>query len=219
LKFKLILGKIGVVLIAFNLLLLTPLPPITFFVLVIGRFYYAFQDALIVYGIFLSTLTAGLVLYVIGRKEFSNYVKESEIASGLLTFFGFILIAGSLFSFFLAFAITSITGSSGVRPPMTLKDIAVSLLIVIWCGLQFVSGLLWLIDGGKMREDKTLPLKKEIDFEKVWKKYPKDLFAKYVERYPHNPTGVLEWHINKKMKEGKTREQAIKELGNAQTQQ
>ena len=43
-------------------------------------------------------------------------------------------------------------------------------------------------------------------------KYPKDLLDKYVRQYPHNPEGVLEWHIHKKMKEGKTREQAIKEL-------
>jgi hypothetical protein len=33
-----------------------------------------------------------------------------------------------------------------------------------------------------------------------------------MERYPHNPEGVLKWHIHKKMKEGKTREQAIEEL-------
>lgn len=46
-------------------------------------------------------------------------------------------------------------------------------------------------------------------------KYPRDLFAKYAEQYPHNPEGVLEWHIHKTMKEGKTREQAIKELAHA----
>jgi len=43
-------------------------------------------------------------------------------------------------------------------------------------------------------------------------KYPRVLFARYAEQYPHNPEGVLEWHIHKKTKEGKTREQAIKEL-------
>jgi len=36
--------------------------------------------------------------------------------------------------------------------------------------------------------------------------------AKYVKQYPHNPTGILEWHLNKKMKEAKTREQALEEL-------
>lgn len=40
----------------------------------------------------------------------------------------------------------------------------------------------------------------------------KDLFMKYAERYPHNPEGVLEFHVDRKMKEGKTKEQAMKEL-------
>jgi len=39
-----------------------------------------------------------------------------------------------------------------------------------------------------------------------------NLLVKYRRRYPHNPEGVLEFHISKRMKEGKTREQAIKEL-------
>ena len=215
LKFKLILSKIGVVLIAFNVILLIPLFPfpLSSFVWVIGGFYYASEHALIVYSIFLSTATIGLILYVIGRKEFSDYLKESEIVSGLLTFLGFIVIAGSMFSFLEAnFFTRTYVGSSGVRPPVTWKDVAAWLCIVIWCGLEFISGLLLLIDGGRMGEDKVLHLKKEIDFEEAKKKYPKDLFAKYVERYPHNPTGVLEWHIHKKMKEGKTREQAIEEL-------
>jgi len=57
-------------------------------------------------------------------------------------------------------------------------------------------------------------LKQEIDLESQTK-YPKDLFAKYVKQYPHNPTGVLEWHIDKEMKEGKTREQALEDLMDA----
>ena len=44
------------------------------------------------------------------------------------------------------------------------------------------------------------------------KKYPEDLITKYQRLYPHNPEGVLEFHISRRMKEGKTREQAIKEL-------
>ena len=42
--------------------------------------------------------------------------------------------------------------------------------------------------------------------------YPKNLLAEYMKQYPHNPTGVLEWHIDKRMKKGVTREQAIEEL-------
>ena len=43
-------------------------------------------------------------------------------------------------------------------------------------------------------------------------KYPKDLSAMYQHKYPHNPKGALEFHISRKIKEGKTREQAIEEL-------
>jgi len=44
------------------------------------------------------------------------------------------------------------------------------------------------------------------------KRYPKDLIIKYQRMYPHNPKGVLEYHISRKIKEGKTREQALQEL-------
>ena len=44
------------------------------------------------------------------------------------------------------------------------------------------------------------------------KTYPKGLITKYQHMYPHNPEGVLEFHISRKMKEGKTREEAIGEL-------
>jgi len=43
-------------------------------------------------------------------------------------------------------------------------------------------------------------------------KYPDDLLTKYRRMYPHNPKGVLEFHLSRKMKTGKTREQAIEEL-------
>jgi len=203
------LSKIGVVLTAFNLILFIPIP-LPFFVVVIGSFHYAFQQALIVPSAFLLTIPTGLILYMIGRKEFSDYMKDRQIF-GLVSFLGFILIGGSLVSFLFYIMATEMTGSSGVRPPVTLRDVAVRLLAFIWFGLGFISGLLLLIDGGKMGEAKA-PLKKEIDFEEDWKKYPEDLFANYVKQYPHNPTGVLRWHIDKKMKEGKTREQAIEEL-------
>lgn len=38
------------------------------------------------------------------------------------------------------------------------------------------------------------------------------LLAKYQRKYPHNPEGVLEFHISRRMKEGKTREQAVRAL-------
>lgn len=41
---------------------------------------------------------------------------------------------------------------------------------------------------------------------------PDEILQIYSKKYPHNPTGVLRYHIDKKMKEGKTREQVIEEL-------
>jgi len=38
------------------------------------------------------------------------------------------------------------------------------------------------------------------------------LLVRYQREYPHNPEGVLELHISRKMKEGKTRVQAVEEL-------
>lgn len=43
-------------------------------------------------------------------------------------------------------------------------------------------------------------------------KYPEELTLRYQRMYPHNPAGVLEFHMSRKTKEGKTREQAFKEL-------
>ncbi|MDH5733959.1 MAG: zinc ribbon domain-containing protein [Candidatus Bathyarchaeota archaeon] len=56
-----------------------------------------------------------------------------------------------------------------------------------------------------------LQLEQEFEFEKTDKNW-NQLLVKYSEKYPHNPDGVLEFHISKKMKEGKTRDQAIEEL-------
>ena len=86
--------------------------------------------------------------------------------------------------------------------------------------LALIGVILWIIPPSYNRLhqasmhiwDRPLPSKQGIDYEEAWKKYPKALFNRYVRQYPHNPEGVLEWHIHKKMKEGKTREQAIEEL-------
>jgi len=80
-----------------------------------------------------------------------------------------------------------------------------------WGGLELISGIILVADGFKMGEEKIPTLRKEVDLESQTK-YPKELLARYVKQYPHNPMGVLEWHINKKIKEGKTREQAVNEL-------
>lgn len=62
----------------------------------------------------------------------------------------------------------------------------------------------------KEMEEAKLPESKELNEPQI--KYPEDLLTKYRKLYPHNPEGYLKAHIYWKMKEGKTREQAIKEL-------
>jgi hypothetical protein len=80
-------------------------------------------------------------------------------------------------------------------------------------GIFIILGVTLLSSQGKMLRDKSLyqPSRQRLDVE-TQTRYPRDLFARYAEQYPHNPEGVLEWHIHKKVKEGKTREQAIEEL-------
>ena len=74
-----------------------------------------------------------------------------------------------------------------------------------------VIGLVTIVVGGalplaekKERVEKAHVIERE--------KYPQSLVMEYQRRYPHNPSGVLEFHISRKVKKGKTREQAIKEL-------
>jgi len=150
-------------------------------------------------GLFLLNMVVGLVLYIIGRKDLLVFG-----ISSILTFFGLTLTTTSL----LFLSLVAI--DTGSKP---LRELAIYLTVLAWSGLGFLSGVLWLVDGAKTGEDELLPSKKEIDLESQIE-YPKDLLAKYLKQYPHNPIGVLEWHIDKKMKEGKTREQAIKELQN-----
>ena len=211
-NFKLLLGIIGIALIAYDVLAMLPLPVPSMLnaIWMLG----GSQDTVIMSSIFLLTLPTGLMLYIIGRKEISSQntwvIGVFQIKpSGLLMFFGLILTALSLWvlGWLGAFMQSDFAG------PRTSRDWTIYLLLSAWSGLGVMSGVLCLIDGARMGEDKALPLKKEIDLGSQTK-YPKDLLAKYMKQYPHNPTGVIEWHIDKKMKEGKTREQAIKELEN-----
>jgi len=54
--------------------------------------------------------------------------------------------------------------------------------------------------------------REEQEGKKSVQKSSQDIFEMYSKKYPHNPEGVLEFHISRKMKQGKTREQAILEL-------
>lgn len=204
------MGIIGIILIAFNILLFIPLPippiPFVFWMLSYGLFQ-IFPDAIIVYSLFLSTVTVGLVSYIIGRRRFSNSVRRSKIASGLLTFSGLILTISS----FLFLVLVVLFVGSDFAGPRTSREWVMYSLLLVWGVLGSLSGVLWLVDGVRLGEVEAPPIKKEIDLESQTK-YPRNLLAKYMKKYPHNPTGVLEWHIDKKMKEGRTREQAIDEL-------
>ena len=222
LNFRLILGTIGFILIACNVPFLYILTPIFSLILSLIFRIPVYQDVMTGYSLFVLNMAVGLMLYIIGRKEFSNRWRAIKISvfkdflefrlSLLLTLFGLILIMDSLAVLCLAAAVTSYNGW-GPPPLRTTREGIVFSLLLAWGGLTFLSGALWLVDGAKMAEDMVgiPPLEQEIDL-KSQTKYPKDLLAKYIKKYPHNPTGVLEWHIDKKMKTGKTIEQAIKEL-------
>lgn len=96
------------------------------------------------------------------------------------------------------------------RYPLTGVEAFYSFFFVVLCvyGIVFLLGIVLLSSQGKMLYQ---PSRQRLDV-KTQTKYPRGLFARYAEQYPHNPEGVLEWHIRKKMKEDKTREQAIEEL-------
>ena len=168
----------------------------------------------IAYGLFCALTAIGLILLIFDRKGFFHRMKGYGIASLLLAVFGLIMIQASFFWIISNVSVWNYYNTKIPGNPMTFEESIPYRLFEIWAILALISGVFWLFYGVKVWEYKTgfMPLKREIDYEEAWKKYPRDLFAKYVEQYPHNPDGVLEWHIHKKMKEGKTREQAIQEL-------
>jgi len=74
-----------------------------------------------------------------------------------------------------------------------------------------VIGLVTIVVGGALPHiEKKESVEKARMIER--EKYPQGLVMEYQRKYPHNPSGVLEFRISRKVKEGKTREQAIKEL-------
>jgi hypothetical protein len=163
---------------------------------------------------FFFCVIAGMALYVSDRKDFLNRRSGDKGIAVLLAILGLALIVINLFLGLLLLSWTRVIRD--VSRSWTWKDSMIAMsYIALYAGLFFLFGGLLLCDGLGARFDiwdRPLPSKQEIDLEEAWKKYPKDLLDEYVRQYPHNPEGVLKWHIHKKMKEGKTREQAIKEL-------
>ena len=150
-------------------------------------------------------MLTGMVLYISDRKSFLIRRSGDQSKAALLAILGIALISESLYDGVVTLGLFIRWGGSASWEAFALA----------FSGLVFLFGWLLFFDQGKMAEDKMLypPSPQRLDVE-MQTKYPRDLFAKYAQQYPHNPEGVLEWHIHKKMKECKTREQAIKELRN-----
>ena len=218
LNFKRMMGLIGITLIACNILALVDLTGA-----VIGLSYglvfriIFFSNQLFVYELLCASTIVGLVLYILGRKGFWGCVKGNKAALVLLKILSLVLMLLSFYYGGLTNAARQYYDTKVQGYPLTLEESVFYLMVIIWCLLGFISGLVWFIDGftGVITLSKTglPPLKQKIDLQSQTK-YPKNLFAKYVKLYPHNPIGVLEWHIDKGMKKGKTREQALEELIN-----
>jgi len=148
----------------------------------------------------------GTALYISDRKSFLIRRSGDKLTPTLLAILGFVLMAENSHE-----GLLILSGLGGL--PSSWEQWMYFGVPLAYNGLALLSGALLLSDSDKMVEDKSRyqsPVRR-LDVE-TQTKYPRVLFAKYAEQYPHNPEGVLEWHIHKKMKEGKTREQAIKEL-------
>jgi len=150
---------------------------------------------------------AGMALYISDRKSFLIRRSGEEHTAVLLAVLGFVLMAGSVIEGLSTLVWMGVGGWEGW---------VIGAFTLVYIGLVFLSGLLLISDPDKMVEDKSRypPSAQRLDVE-TQTKYPRNLVARYADQYPHNPEGVLEWHIHRKLKEGRTREQAIKELQNA----
>jgi len=155
-----------------------------------------------------------MALYISDRRSFLNRRSGDKSTAVWLAILGLILILEGVFDGYSVLVLMRV--DAWIGGSWTWEKSIMYLFAFAFSGLVFLSGGLLLSDQEKMLEDKSLhpPSVRRLDVE-TKTKYPRALFAKYAQQYPHNPEGVLEWHIHKKVKEGKTREQAIKELMHA----
>jgi len=169
-----------------------------------------FTGGWVVFSPFVLCVFVGIAVYISDRKGFLIRRSGNESIAALLAILGLALMAESVFE---GLFILIMMGWGG--GPTSWEAWIIGSIPLAFDGLVFLSGLLLISDPDKMVEDKKLypPSPQRLDVA-TQTKYPRDLFARYVRQYPHNPEGVLEWHIHKRMKEGKTREQAIRELEN-----
>ena len=150
----------------------------------------------------------GAALYISDRKDFSIRRSGDKLTATLFAILGFVLMAENSLE-----GLLILSGWGGL--PSSWEEWMYFGVPLAYNGLALLSGALLLSDSDKMVEDKSRyqPPARRLEVETLTR-YPRDLLAKYAEQYSHNPEGVLEWHIHKKVKKGKTREQAIKELRN-----
>lgn len=157
---------------------------------------------------------AGMALYISDRRSFLIRRSGNKDTAVWLTILGFLMIVESVIDGILILVWMGFW-TGGVFGPLSWEGRGILAFLLACDGLGFLFGMLLLFDMRKMLGGKSLypPSQRRLDME-TQTKYPSDLFAKYAERYPHNPEGVLEWHVRKRMKEGRTRELAIRELRN-----
>jgi len=154
---------------------------------------------------------AGMALYILDRKSFWKRRSGNKGTAVFLAILGLALMVESVTDGILNLSWAA--WEQSMWGPLSREGSMVLAFRLAFNGLVFLSGVLLLLDQGKILEDKSLGQSSRQRFGvEARTRYPRDLLAKYAEQYSHNPEGVLEWHIHKKMKEGKTREQAIREL-------
>ena len=156
---KLRRAQIGTVLIACNIPAFVELIEPAFGVqriAIIFRVPDLFPDIAIPYSLFLLVMATGFAFYVSDRKEYLNLMRGSKILSVLLTILGFTLFTVSLA--FLGMVSSSLLGhmTSYWGPPLGLRDFAVFLLILSWCGLGLISSILSVVDGSRISGIRTV---------------------------------------------------------------
>jgi len=162
---------------------------------------------------FVFCVLAGLALYISDRKGFLSRQSGNKTWAVPLAILGLALIVQSFI--YGMFTMIWMRWDPWLDQfwPLTWEESMIRASYLAIYGLVFLFGILLFFEVSKMLEDRSphQPPRQRLGIE-TQTKYPRALFAKYAQQYPHNPEGVLEWHIHKKTKEGKTREQAIKEL-------
>jgi len=184
-------------------------------------FYFSWQifpsvgQQILVVSLFCAITIVGLLLLILDTGSFLSRRKSSSQLAAFLMSLGVILFILGLFFIWEENRLWEYD-VIGKGRTVSSETLTLHMLDISWATLGLLSSSIWFIYGlliaiSSLKGIASQPQKK-IGFEEPWTKCPEGLLEKYKIQYPHNPEGVLEWHIRKKMKENKAREQAIKEL-------